>query len=587
MTNAQVKAREAIIIANKRGDLLLAYDMCQKVMSSSDDPFYPYQAVLALARCGSIERALEAFVDWQLDKEVDEDTLALKARLLKDQALNLGDLGKLKQAAECYLSAFNRTKGYFPAINAATLFLLSGENSQAEELALLALELATEKSEKQSYYALVTQAEALLVLNRSNEAKILLPAAVEACSDDIVSMARSRMQLSLICEHHGIPVSILDELINKKVFHYCGHILNEHQQSDEQVIARQISAVFDQHKTLIGYGSLAAGSDILFAEELIRRGGTLNVFLPFNSDEFKRVSVIPAGGDWEQRFDNCIARAATVSQVTYSNYNNDDSLFAYCTSIAMGQALICARQLQLPIMQLAVWDGKKNAGVAGTYSDIISWQTLGHDFVHIPFDRKKKCNKAPENKTDRTVSQERELCALLFCDIRGFSKLTDDDIPWYNDTVLPALADVISRYKDEILFQNTWGDAIYLVSKSATAAANVCFEIHQVLSQIDQNGINIPMPLALRAGLHYGPVYRTFDPILNKDNFFGVEVNRTARIEPVTPPGESFATEAFSSILALENTQSFEFDYAGEIPAAKEFGTFRMFKVRKATTKPV
>ena len=76
-----------------------------------------------------------------------------------------------------------------------------------------------------------------------------------------------------------------------------------------------------------------------------------------------------------------------------------------------------------------------------------------------------------------------------------------------------------------------------------------------------------------------GPVYATQDPVLGRTNFFGAHVSRTARIEPVTPPGCVFVTEAFAARLTLEGAP-FTCDYAGQVPAAKGFGLLRMYLLR-------
>ncbi len=86
----------------------------------------------------------------------------------------------------------------------------------------------------------------------------------------------------------------------------------------------------------------------------------------------------------------------------------------------------------------------------------------------------------------------------------------------------------------------------------------------------------LPDTLALRLGGHFGPVFETTDPVLHLTNYFGAHVSRTARIEPVTPPGEVYVTEQFAARLALE-PNPYACDYVGQIPAAKSYGTMRMY----------
>ena len=51
----------------------------------------------------------------------------------------------------------------------------------------------------------------------------------------------------------------------------------------------------------------------------------------------------------------------------------------------------------------------------------------------------------------------------------------------------------------------------------------------------------------MRVGAHYGPVFSDWDPIVGKGTFYGRSLSRAARIEPITPPGAVFVTEAFAA----------------------------------------
>jgi hypothetical protein len=73
------------------------------------------------------------------------------------------------------------------------------------------------------------------------------------------------------------------------------------------------------------------------------------------------------------------------------------------------------------------------------------------------------------------------------------------------------------------------------------------------------------------------------DPILDTDAFMGSHVSRTARIEPVTPPGAAFVTEEFAAALELAGAP-FACDYVGHMPAAKDVGRLRMHRLRRINT---
>ena len=66
----------------------------------------------------------------------------------------------------------------------------------------------------------------------------------------------------------------------------------------------------------------------------------------------------------------------------------------------------------------------------------------------------------------------------------------------------------------------------------------------------------------------------------------GSHVSRTARIEPVTPPGAVYVTEPFAAALGLEGREEFGCDYVGHMPAAKDFGRLRMYRLWRSSERP-
>ena len=90
--------------------------------------------------------------------------------------------------------------------------------------------------------------------------------------------------------------------------------------------------------------------------------------------------------------------------------------------------------------------------------------------------------------------------------------------------------------------------------------------------------------MAVRIGIHTGPVFRHMDPVLLKENFCGSHVNRAARIEPVTMPGCVYASEQMASLLALSASGRFRCEYVGKEELAKSFDNCSLFHVLR---KPI
>src|ERR1700687_5019693 len=88
-------------------------------------------------------------------------------------------------------------------------------------------------------------------------------------------------------------------------------------------------------------------------------------------------------------------------------------------------------------------------------------------------------------------------------------------------------------------------------------------------------------PINLRIALHARPVYSCFDPILERMTYVGTHVSRTARMEPITPPGEIYVSEAFAALAAAEGASDFTCEYVGQIPQAKGYGIFPTYILQR------
>jgi len=81
--------------------------------------------------------------------------------------------------------------------------------------------------------------------------------------------------------------------------------------------------------------------------------------------------------------------------------------------------------------------------------------------------------------------------------------------------------------------------------------------------------------------LHAGPVYECNDPITRQHTYCGTHVSRAARIEPIAPSGQVYASEAFAALAAIQRAPRFACYYVGQTPLAKGYGTFPTYHVRR------
>jgi class 3 adenylate cyclase len=97
----------------------------------------------------------------------------------------------------------------------------------------------------------------------------------------------------------------------------------------------------------------------------------------------------------------------------------------------------------------------------------------------------------------------------------------------------------------------------------------------------DWTGLGLDEPCPIRIALHAGPVFRGHDPVLGRDNFFGASVTHTARIEPVTPPGQVYASEAYAATLAAQGRGDCTLEYVGRMRLAKNYGESRVYRLER------
>lgn len=585
--------RDEVYALERRGMLYFAYDAAMRALEApvcAGDLWLRHRAVLALARAGATEAAQSAFDALALDAQSsDSEVATLAARIAKDMAMRAsGDerLRLLSAAAERYEAVHRRSADAYPAINAATLRRLAGEDAQAVRLAQEALALAGATQPEGAlaiYFNEATLAEAHLVLGDEASAASAIERAAAVDVADLVARASTRKQLRLLVDHMGLPDSLLAPLESPRVIHYAGHMISgdgRFRHEEEPVVRAEIERLLDEVKPAIAYGSLASGADLLFVEALLARGADVTAVLPFSREDFVRVSVAPAGDEWVTRFEaaySALDAQDRVLYVTEDDYLGDDNLFLYADEFAMGLALLRADHIDAEAQQLTVWDGKRTDATAGTYKARETWATTGHPQRHVSVSHTIS-TEAQARETATPKGPERRRCALLFGDFKGFSKLPDRLLPAYVEQVLGTVESVVARFP--VAVSNTWGDAVYLVLEDVADAASCALDMQAAVAAIDWTGLGFAAPLQLRLGGHYGPVYRTRDPILKAITYVGAHVSRAARVEPVTPPGGVYVTEQFATKLALSHVDQFKCEYVGLRDLPKNYGQLPLHLVR-------
>jgi class 3 adenylate cyclase/tetratricopeptide (TPR) repeat protein len=593
----------------KIGEPLFAYDVAKQGLEHFPSSVRLRQLLgLALARSGASEAATAILTQLYNEGHEDEETLGLLARSYKDMAeAAVGSEKKLylQRAKDFYVKAYEKTNGYWSGINAATLAVLLGERQYASKLAREARMLCNEelkrlkKTSRDPYWVLATLGEAALILEEWAEAEECYSQAAEVARKRYGDLHTSRRNARLLMAHLNAHSDRIEACFHlPAVVVFAGHMVDQpgrrvprFQADLEPKIYAAIQERLHKLDAGFGYSSAAFGSDILFCEAMLERDGEIHIVLPYEKSHFIEASVDRAPG-WRTRFERVLERAADVVVASGHRIDGDGILYEYANRILYGLARGRAEQLETGLAPLAVWDGEPDDGPGGTASAIELWRAAGAeieiiDVAGIP--RISRPEAAPRGQSVEQIDIESapahsnqdfapEIRALLFADAVGFGKLSETEVPLFVRHFLGLVGKLVQEFSPAPLMKNTWGDGLYFVFPDVRSAGRFALELRDRVkaTRWGEQGLR---DLELRIGLHAGPVYGCIDPVTGLRNYIGAHVSRAARIEPITPPGNVYASQSFAALAAAEKSLEFKCDYVGQTSLAKEYGNFPTYVV--------
>ena len=596
-------------LADTLGQSMLAHDILSEGLTVFPGHLRLTQLFsLTLIRCGFLLTARDLISRLMLQGNFDEETLGILGRVHKEMWLIEGDGAAdhplLARSRELYLGAYRRTGGSYSGINAASLSLIMGDRTVAERLAREVIGLCSESWKdpaRRDFWTLATVAEAFLLLGRQQKAAKYYRLARASRRINYSNLASARRQLKLLGSYTTVDPRVLEALRIPPVVAFSGHMIDPPGQKSPhfpaaaaEPVKQQIAAVLKKLGARIGYASAACGGDVLFLECLQEHRGESNVILPFEKADFLETSVTAAGAEWSKRVEQVLSRSSHVEQATRGGYGGEDLLFSYANQLILGKAILRSRFLETEPLLLAVWDGARKGKPGGTSECVAIWEDTGFPSIIIhpataavterPGGRKKRASRRPRKQASRAHGESgvRETMAIVFADMVGYSGLKEEQIPGYVHGFLTALAETLVRTGHSPEHKNTWGDALCFVFNDPLAAADCAIAMRDTVRNTDWEKRGLPK-FSMRIGLHAGPVYRVREPLLDRQNFFGFHMNQAARIEPITRPGNVYASEAFSSLLLTDRRNTFDCRYVGVIVLPKKFGSYPIYHIKRKT----
>ncbi len=620
----------------KKGDALLAYDILTKGLDvfqgviSIDQvskrlrPLYlsmRQQQALALAQSGALSQAMENLVDLKNQGVRDGETLGILGRVLKDMAMLSGGRktpsNYLKESFkiyhEAYAAAIKSRKSddaYYNGINAATLALLNGQQQVCRDLAdnvkqicLRKIRRDSKNEKPTSYWLYATLGEAELLLGNLEKADKWYQKAGLLGRNNFRDLASMRKQARLVLDQLGHDPLCFDHCFNiPSVAIFSGHMIDQPGRQQERfpaelepTVRKEIVDSLNELNAGVGYSSAACGSDIIFLEEMLKRGSEINIVLPFEKEKFIEQSVdVILGANWGKRFDRLIKKAARVIILCQYNPLMNKPNLEFTNLFMYGKAMSRSQTMGTNLESVAVWNGRPGDGPGGTAALVRYWKKQKQVFNHIDLrtmldDRQtsKPLNTIKKQKTPKRLPRKvkhHQYKAMMFADVKGYSTLKDDQLVNFSIHFLKCIGDLTAKYEEPILSKRTQGDSVFLVFNEVTAAADLAIEFRDKINRMDWTRHDLPEELTARIALDAGPCYSYDDPVVGRREFCGAYVNRAARIEPITPPGHIYASESYVALARTMGINQFQFDYVGQVILPKNHGTIPAYHVSGRNT---
>ncbi len=579
-----------------------------------------YWGALAHARSGASKRAhtlLDQAETARNRQEYLADILSLRGRLWKDayqRALDKPEGTTMAERARHeYLTAYGLEHDVYPGINAATLSLLLGDRAAASTLAQQIVARLTDRASRRTLWDDATLGEAQLILGQFDQAVQSYASAYARSAGDAGSVATMRRQLQLLARVVPQATGVLRQLPAPDIVAFAGHMIDAPDRAlprFPEALVPAVRAAVREHvarlHTPIVYASAACGADLIFIDAALDVGAEVNVVLPFDRRDFVRTSVAIGGGEWVERFDAALARATRVIMATDEPYLGDDVLFDQAAMLLEGLSILRGEQLQTVPSLYCVIDAAAPGRVGGTQASFDRWtrhvgapQVL--DLARLrtsaalagsaitPVAQQPAEAQSAVSQTLATHSApiaatrpQRSLKTLLFADFAGFSRVQDAAAPFFQQSFWKIAAGQIAASPVKPLLASTWGDALYVVFDSPRNGAAFALAFLDNMLEVDWAALGLSEASPIRIALHAGAVFCGFDPIIGRDNYFGSSVTKAARIEPVTPPGMVYTSEAFAATLAATGRDEFSLEYIGRMALAKAYGESRIYQLGRS-----
>jgi len=585
----------------RSGDPLRAFDEIGRARDRFPEDLRLRQLEgLALARSGAAERAQRVFEALEAEGHRDGETLGMLARAHKQQAFETSDEAErtrhLEAAFDHYERAHRLSKSdadadatVYTGTNAATLASIRGQSDAIADLcrsvrAAAARVLDQRPDAARAYWIHASLGEIALLQGEREEATREYGRAADLAGDRFADRATTLVQARRLLAHRGEPSAWVDALLQvRPIAALIQGGAAAPPESAYGPLRDRIRELYDRLRPSAVYGSGSPGADLLFLDEARRREIEIHLTLPYPADEFRSAHYAGRPGDAE-RFDLLLASAASLTLASDHRAEHSAASLTYAQQFQLGLAALRARALSTRLVPVLLRDrdSQELNPEALRRSELLGVGRSGLAFLDTPLAPPDRRTPPRAESPEPAENFEHRLVAMVFADAVGYSRLSENQIPRFVEHFLGSIAALIRGLPEAPLLTETMGDGLYAVYAEASEAARFALQMSELVAGRDWTRQGLPPDLDLRVGLHCGPVFSCIDPISGLHKFTGPHTSRTARIEPVTPPGHVYASQAFAAVAAARGVEELRFEYVGRTPLAKKYGTLPLYHVRRS-----
>jgi class 3 adenylate cyclase len=606
----------------RQGEAILAYDVLSGGLNALDQGDGAKESqgslrlrvnqllALALAQSGASERSKGILLKLCAQGFATPETLGLLGRVYKNlagkEASPSGRSECLEQSYTSYFSGFEKADAAarlhgkdtdaadacYCGINAAAVQVLRNRTAEARMLAHRVRQICLDRSHqveagggRADYWLAATLAEAELIGGRYAEAEVAYRAAVELVQGNWRELCSTRRQARLLAAPLGLAPGFVEglfPLISIVVFAApaLARMAEEGTMREwEQRQKNELKQRLAEAGVVCGYASALSPADLLFIETMLETDREINVVLPCPRQVCRRV--FESAPAWAARFDRLLSKVNLVTEDTQPGGLDETVNRAFARLRAHGAGLLRAQRLDVALHVWAMEDARSLDPRQNSSIVLSSFESLPCPYETIK-EEPWLSPAGPARPANGAVRGESyAIRAMLFGDVKGYSKLSDVELFRFAQVFMQRVADVFERHSARILSRRTAGDGLFLVFADLEVAAAVALQLRDMVASARWDECGLPPNLGIRISLDAGPVYIFEDPVTEHDEVCGAYVNRAARIEPITPPNEVYASEAFASLSVAAGGRAFRFDYVGQTELPKGFGLTPLYCVNQ------